>query len=168
MQFEPKKGKSQTSILCFRFVQKIVRKLRCSKSGAQLGEKGHLLPNCPICDMSVLHSIADMRADIASRRFVPVGDIGTHSRRDADRRRVLGFWVASRCDWWVRDESIAVAARPDSGSEFPLTREPGKIWFSDSQILPLWPPGHTTGPAVVYTGCNNRYGSTVLIGGVAP
>ena len=35
-------------------------------------EMGQSLPDCAIRDMSVRHPIADMRADIAGRRFGPI------------------------------------------------------------------------------------------------
>jgi hypothetical protein len=36
---------------------------------------GHSLPNCAIRNMSVHHPIADMRAEIAGRRFGPKPEV---------------------------------------------------------------------------------------------
>jgi hypothetical protein len=40
-----------------------------------LPQMGQSIPDCAIRDMSVRHPIADMRADIAGRRFGPGADI---------------------------------------------------------------------------------------------
>ena len=70
-------------------------------------EKGPSLPNCAIRNVSVRHPTADMRADVADRRFGPVTvvvrrnnssldylvGVGEQARRDVQTLRVGDFEV---------------------------------------------------------------------------
>src|SRR5580658_10122618 len=56
-------------------------------------QMGHSLPNWAIRNMSVHYPIADMRADVAGRRFGPASDIGLcrPTKEKARLRAALAF-----------------------------------------------------------------------------
>jgi hypothetical protein len=55
---------------------------RCRMAIRPMTATGHSLPNCAARDMFVHHPIADNRADIAGRRFVPLATkLASPSRR---------------------------------------------------------------------------------------
>jgi hypothetical protein len=64
-----------------------------SIGGCFTSATGQSLPNCAIRNMSARHPIADMRADIARRRFGPKADLGHAGscRETAAAKRRLQF-----------------------------------------------------------------------------